>query len=244
MFEKNPYRKVVPVNIKGRDFVVGDLHGCRSLLDEKLETVQFDPSQDRLFSAGDLVDRGPESEKCLDLLKEPWFFAVMGNHDAMLMAWIFGRKKGDKRQNLYEQAFIHNAGCDWVKRYYRASEHLPLLETLPFILEVEGQFQMVHAEMLDAMSGEVAPDSREDAMADHHFICGFDAYGDWLDHLLWGRSIRWKHRINQPLNPLSAPDLPTYCGHTIFKEVQTLAGHTFLDLGAYATGKLTVMEVL
>ena len=48
-------------NTVGRDFAVGDIHGCFTELQRGLEAIGFDPSTDRLFSVGDLVDRGPES---------------------------------------------------------------------------------------------------------------------------------------------------------------------------------------
>lgn len=73
-------------NMTGRDFVVGDLHGCVEHLRVLLRHVGFDESADRLFSVGDLVDRGPDTPGSLELLKAPWFYPVMGNHDAMLLA--------------------------------------------------------------------------------------------------------------------------------------------------------------
>jgi hypothetical protein len=36
------------MNTAGRDLVVGDLHGLRSLLERELERLGFDPSRDRL----------------------------------------------------------------------------------------------------------------------------------------------------------------------------------------------------
>jgi serine/threonine protein phosphatase 1 len=71
----------VPRNEVGRDFAVGDLHGHFSRLEESLDQLGFEPSRDRLFSVGDLVDRGPESEAALDWLARPWFYAVQGNHE-------------------------------------------------------------------------------------------------------------------------------------------------------------------
>ena len=69
----------------GRDFVVGDLHGAFRVLDAALEQVRFDPMRDRLFSVGDLIDRGPESPRCLEFLRQPWFHAVRGNHEDDLL---------------------------------------------------------------------------------------------------------------------------------------------------------------
>jgi serine/threonine protein phosphatase 1 len=71
-------------NLHGRDLIVGDVHGCFSKLADALFEVGFDPAAgDRLFSVGDLVDRGPESADVLWWLAQPWFAAVQGNHEDM-----------------------------------------------------------------------------------------------------------------------------------------------------------------
>jgi len=49
----------------GKDYIAGDLHGCFSLLERLMEEVSFDKNHDRFFSVGDLIDRGPESFRCL-----------------------------------------------------------------------------------------------------------------------------------------------------------------------------------
>lgn len=75
------------VNTQGRDFVVGDIHGCFYLLEVFLatDTVNFDESCDRVFSLGDLCDRGPESERVSKFLRKPRFHALRGNHEHMML---------------------------------------------------------------------------------------------------------------------------------------------------------------
>jgi len=68
-------------NTRGRDFVIGDLHGCLEAVDDTLAAVGFDTSADRLFCCGDLVDRGDDNEAVVALIDEPWFYSVRGNHD-------------------------------------------------------------------------------------------------------------------------------------------------------------------
>lgn len=68
-------------NQVGRDFAVGDIHGHFTLLQATLDAAGFDPAVDRLFSVGDLIDRGPECRDVLDWLAKPWFHPVRGNHD-------------------------------------------------------------------------------------------------------------------------------------------------------------------
>lgn len=42
-------------NTAGRDFVIGDIHGCFDQVGEALARVHFDESCDRLFAVGDLI---------------------------------------------------------------------------------------------------------------------------------------------------------------------------------------------
>lgn len=46
-----------------RTIVVGDIHGCYRELMLLLEKVKYDENEDALISAGDLVDRGPDSAR-------------------------------------------------------------------------------------------------------------------------------------------------------------------------------------
>jgi serine/threonine protein phosphatase 1 len=81
MIQNKKYKE----NKKGIDYVVGDLHGCFKDLDQELNRVNFDKTVDRLFSVGDLADRGFENMECLSLINQPWFYPVRGNHEDMLI---------------------------------------------------------------------------------------------------------------------------------------------------------------
>lgn len=133
------------VNTAGRDFAVGDIHGHFTLLQAALDAAAFNPATDRLFSVGDLVDRGPESEQVDAWLAKPWFHAVRGNHEEMAIysyrADPEGRAKG---QHLV-------IGGAWL--YARSSVeqacYVELLADLPLIIEVEtpaGIVGIVHAD--------------------------------------------------------------------------------------------------
>lgn len=54
MLVTNPRSAKVARNRRGRDFVVGDVHGCLRTLEHVLREVGFDEDRDRLFSVGDL----------------------------------------------------------------------------------------------------------------------------------------------------------------------------------------------
>lgn len=127
-----------PLNAAGRDFAVGDIHGCFTRLKIALHAAGFDPAVDRLFSVGDLVDRGPESERAIEWLDKPWFFAVRGNHEDMLIS---------------AQVDLHfSNGGAW---FYGLAEReradiIDRLSELPLLIEVEvpkGLVGLIHADV-------------------------------------------------------------------------------------------------
>ena len=49
-----------------RDIIIGDIHGCFEELQQLLEAANATP-EDRVISAGDFVDRGPDSVRVWEL---------------------------------------------------------------------------------------------------------------------------------------------------------------------------------
>lgn len=86
--------KVIEPNFNGRDFVVGDIHGHLDKLIDALCKVSFDFSADRLFCAGDLIDRGPKSVETIDVFStEAWAHSTLGNHEWILIREMVGDPK-------------------------------------------------------------------------------------------------------------------------------------------------------
>lgn len=140
------FRRIGPG--KGRDFVLGDIHGAFHLVKRALDALKFDPAVDRLFVPGDLVDRGQYSQLALEFLNEPWVYALRGNHEQMVLDMYASG-------TLDEEALAFNVernGMGWWLDVSpaRRTAFLDAFARLPVAMEVEtarGSVGLVHAEV-------------------------------------------------------------------------------------------------
>ena len=235
----------LPGNTTGRDFVVGDLHGCLDLLQEQLARVNFQPRLDRLFSVGDLIDRGGDSMGCLRLLREPWFFAVLGNHEAMLLEH-FGRPP-----STGSQSSILSNGGGWLTGLGARDtaelrgELLDLVAALPYVIQVGGPtaFNVAHAEIV-SWPGAAYPFTDREIVPERLLTM--------LQPLVWGRRLvqEFSTAIGTPSPPAGlhhcampatwVTDTPhhpgltlTFVGHTPLRYPALHRSHLFIDRGAF-----------
>ncbi len=72
------------IHMTGRIIAIGDIHGCYQEFSELLALLQLKPA-DRLILLGDLVNRGPDSIKVIDMAREHNAIALLGNHEDRLL---------------------------------------------------------------------------------------------------------------------------------------------------------------
>jgi bis(5'-nucleosyl)-tetraphosphatase (symmetrical) len=70
--------------------VVGDVQGCYTELADLLAQARFDRASHTLAFVGDLINRGPDSRRVLELARDYDAQCVVGNHEEALLAGAHG----------------------------------------------------------------------------------------------------------------------------------------------------------
>jgi bis(5'-nucleosyl)-tetraphosphatase (symmetrical) len=101
-------------------YAIGDVQGCYDELRRLLDALAFDPSADRVWFVGDLVNRGPHSAPVLRHVRALGDAAtvVLGNHDMHLLAMSQGnlRKAGEGQLDDVLQAPDRDELIAWLRR--------------------------------------------------------------------------------------------------------------------------------
>ena len=99
-------------------WVIGDVQGCSEAFDALLDALAPDPGRDRVWLAGDLVNRGPDSLGVLRRASRMGAKCVLGNHDLHLLAVARGARPGRPSDTFRPvlQAPDREALLDWLRR--------------------------------------------------------------------------------------------------------------------------------
>lgn len=174
-------------------YAIGDVQGCYDTLSRLLDLLRFDPPEDCLWFAGDLVNRGPQSLQTLRFVRGlgPAALSVLGNHDLHLLALANGGRKG-KRDSL-EQVLAapdRDELLDWLRRQ-------PLLHESP-----DGDSALLHAGLppqWDISQARACAREAESVLrGDRYAELLRDMYGDQPDR--WNEALSGTPRLRFIIN--------------------------------------------
>ena len=165
-------------------YAFGDIQGCLTPLKKLLDRIRFDPSSDRLWFVGDLVNRGPHSLEVLRFIKslEGRCVVVLGNHDLHLLAIHCGVaqiRKQDTLQPILEAPDAEEL-LDWLRRQS--------------MLHREGDYVLVHAGILPQWSVEQAVGLAGEVEA----ALRSERYQTHLPFIYRSEETRWSDTIPSP----------------------------------------------
>jgi len=182
-----------------------------------LDKLQFNTATDRLFSAGDLVDKGQEHRNVVSLLDQNWFFSTRGNHDQFIIDQFDSERiLTSKSIDQHSPQLSHlKIGGGW---FY----HLPQnqkrwfyqrLKQLPYVIEIEtpkGSIGICHAGV-------------------HADI---DHWDDFLEALhdkdIREKTLRWRKAVKMDMRHVTGI-YQTFHGHTTQKKIRQVGNTFFID---------------
>ncbi|HDL6968798.1 TPA: metallophosphoesterase [Yersinia enterocolitica] len=213
------YQKINGADYR-RIFVVGDIHGCLGMLNEKLLSVDFDESKDLLISVGDLIDRGSQNVECLDLITQPWFRAVRGNHEQMAIDALNG--SGDVNN------WIANGGmwffCLDYDQEVLTRALIAMAEKLPLVIEVDtdsGKYVIAHADYPSDSYHFGKPVSEQ--------------------HVIWNRE-RVRYALGGKGEEIAGAKQFIF-GHTPMSKAGQFKNQLYIDTGAVFGRHLTMIKI-
>lgn len=220
MSERNGFYERIDGNKYRNIYVMGDLHGCYNRLMTQLAEIEFDQHQDLLVSVGDLIDRGAQNTECLELMREPWFKAVKGNHEQMAIETIAGKSDG--------RLWFHNGG-NW---YWQLDQDQQILasgliryaSTLPLVIEVD-------------INGKKTVIAHADYPGNEY------EFGKVVDQesLLWNRD-RFNEIADGSGGCISGAD-QFFFGHTPTRTPAKAWNQNYIDTGAVFGHLLTIVQI-
>jgi predicted phosphodiesterase len=97
--------------MNGRLIAIGDIHGCHAEFAEMLERLTL-TKDDQLILLGDLVNRGPDSLRVIDLARAANAVSLLGNHELRLLNYR-RTKDEDYRKENDQETFDQLRPEDW-----------------------------------------------------------------------------------------------------------------------------------
>lgn len=207
------------INTHGSDYVIADIHGCYEKLNNTLCSVNFNFETDRVFCVGDMVDRGPDSLKVLNLLDTNWFFSVLGNHEYMAVQYL----------GLYGDAtWYASNGGQWfidLPEFEQRRVVMNYIAMLPVAIEVEtpiGLVGIIHADCPDDWL-DVREHTREENLL------------GWI----WNRD-RYKYNDNTVIDNIRI----VYHGHTVVPHNIVKGNRVYIDTGAVFNNDSNLINII
>lgn len=167
-------------------YAIGDVQGCFTTLMTLLEAVAFDRARDRLWFAGDLVNRGPQSLEVVRFVKRLGERAVtvLGNHELHLFAVAYSDRSIKSKDTITDilEAPDREALLTWLRQR-------------PF-LHYDAAFEtvMVHAGLPPQWTLSTAQACAKEA-ASHLRGTSFTTF---LQHIMGNNAATWPEAQDDP----------------------------------------------
>jgi serine/threonine protein phosphatase 1 len=217
-------------------YVVGDIHGRLDLLDQLLERIHRDIAErgsekTLIVFLGDLVDRGPDSARVVERLRNyrrehVRTVFLLGNHEEVLLRILAGEAQ-------LIPSWLRFGGAQCLRSYGGDPLRIALRRDEAAVEAIRALIRPEHVEFLRSFSDTCR-------FGDYLFVHAGIRPGVELGQQSQS-DLRW---IREPfLADDTDHGFIVVHGHTIRPEIEERSNRIGIDTGAYATGVLTALVI-
>ena len=162
-------------------YAIGDIQGCYKTFRRLLKRCEFNPQRDKLWLAGDLINRGPQSLEVLRYVRDlgERAICVLGNHEIFLLALHLGIL--DRKDTRYLDPILKAKDREELINWIRC---WPLMYT-------NKQFVLVHAGLIPSWS---VLQAEKEAKAIQKILQG-DQITDFLAYAYAHQESHWSNTL-------------------------------------------------
>lgn len=212
-----------------KTYVIGDIHGNYKAFMQCIQRSGFNSSEDTLISLGDIVDRYPESARCVEFCRTIHNFVwVAGNHDNYFKRWL------ESNFSVEDPVWIVEGGDTTIHSYFDETEgeyDYELLNKHREFAEVMVPYHIDHKNNL-FVHGGINWNYPVDKQPNTEIY-------------YWDRDTYWSWANTHEKNGTKFPFRNVFIGHTPTQSLVPVkkANLWNLDQGAGHNGRLTIMDV-
>ncbi|PIQ07961.1 MAG: diadenosine tetraphosphatase [Ignavibacteriales bacterium CG18_big_fil_WC_8_21_14_2_50_31_20] len=207
--------------------VIGDIHGCYHTLVELYNKIIKKYPDLKVYSVGDLIDRGNNSCDVMEFVIEKKIEFTPGNHEYMFYNFF------KEPSSVFARSWVFNGSEATLESYEDNEEkvfsHIDVIKKAPFYINTQDCF-ISHAGISKEYEHFLPKDFRTNLSALHELI-----YNDYRSD----RGVLWCR--DEPLNIGKLQII----GHTKHQEIILDEDNNavYIDTGAYVGNKLSAIIV-
>lgn len=191
-------------------WIIGDVHGCYDTLIALIESLPQEAkinNYENLIFVGDLVDRGKDSKKVIEFVRNSNASCVQGNHESMMI-----RAYEDFKDRIeFAEDWMNNGGLSTLNSYGSASDmakDIQWMKSLPRYIIFEEEYNdkrlfVTHATCADMIGCEEENNSIKELM---QWNRNYPRYGSDFYFNVSGHNILY-HYINNHMFTIKDEDL-------------------------------------
>ena len=203
--------------------VIGDIHGCFFTLKELYHKILDEYPDIKIYSVGDLVDRGKYSLETIEYIKRKEIQFTPGNHDLMFAHFF------ESPGSIFARTWIHNDHGPTLAAYEfepdKVWDHIDLINNQPLFYNLDDCF-ITHAG-ISTYYKKVLPSNYKDDLNSLNYLIDNEHYNE--------HGVMWNRDKLLNIGKLQI------VGHTHDSEPRfdKRANALYIDTGAFRDNKLS-----